>query len=56
MSAVFEQEGSAEIAGCAGLSPRDLAEWMLESPPKSGPTRMQTQLHKHIWSPTARGV
>lgn len=56
MSAVWEQSGTDEIAGCGGLSPRDLAEWMLDSPPTSGPVRMQTQLHKHIWDPQMRGV
>ncbi|HUP19245.1 MAG TPA: radical SAM protein [Gemmatimonadota bacterium] len=33
--------------------PQELAEWILED---RLPVRMQLQLHKHIWSPTARGV
>lgn len=55
LSAVFEQASGWEIAGCEGLSPRDLAEWMLaESLPAN--VRLQTQLHKLIWEPQTRGV
>lgn len=35
------------------LDLRTLAEWMLES---AVPGRLQTQLHKHIWSPMETGV
>ena len=35
------------------LDPRVLAEWVLED---RLPVRVQLQLHKFIWSPTARGV
>jgi 7-carboxy-7-deazaguanine synthase len=35
------------------LEPRQLAEWILEA---GVPVRMQLQIHKFIWSPTARGV
>lgn len=56
LSAVFEQPTGLEIAGATGLSPRELAEWMLKEPPKGQPVRMQTQLHKHIWEPQMRGV
>jgi len=35
------------------LEPRDLAEWILAD---RLPVRMQLQLHKMIWSPSARGV
>lgn len=56
LSPVFEQPAGLEIAGAAGLSPRDLAEWMLNDPPAGNPVRMQTQLHKHIWDPQTRGV
>lgn len=35
------------------LDPKDLAEWVLAD---DLPVRMQLQLHKFIWSPTARGV
>lgn len=35
------------------LSLRELAEWMLED---AVPARLQTQLHKHIWSPEEAGV
>lgn len=61
MSAVFEQPPGLEIAGHAGLHPRELAEWMLNDPPRKDdgsviPIRMQTQLHKHIWDPQMRGV
>ena len=54
MSAVFEQAANEDIEGCAGLSPRDLAEWMLAD--GSPGVRMQTQLHKLIWDPQTRGV
>ncbi len=56
MSAVFEQAGGNEIAGCEALSPRDLAEWMLADAMAGGNVRMQTQLHKLIWDPQTRGV
>lgn len=35
------------------LAYKDLAEWILES---QLPIRFQSQLHKHIWDPNARGV
>jgi 7-carboxy-7-deazaguanine synthase len=35
------------------LEPADLAAWILED---RLAVRMQLQMHKHIWSPTARGV
>jgi 7-carboxy-7-deazaguanine synthase len=35
------------------LDPKTLSEWMLED---HLPGRLQLQLHKYIWSPTARGV
>ncbi|HUP00286.1 MAG TPA: radical SAM protein [Gemmatimonadota bacterium] len=35
------------------LDPRELAEWVLAD---GLPVRVQLQLHKFIWSPTARGV
>jgi 7-carboxy-7-deazaguanine synthase len=35
------------------VAPRDLAEWLLDS---RLDVRMQLQLHKFIWEPTARGV
>lgn len=56
LSPVFEQPAGVEIAGASALSPRDLAEWMLNDPPAGNPVRMQTQLHKHIWDPQTRGV
>ena len=36
-----------------GLDPAELAAWILAV---GLPVRLQLQLHKHIWSPTARGV
>ena len=36
-----------------GLDLADLARWVLED---RLPVRLQTQLHKHIWEPDARGV
>lgn len=53
MSAVFHQRPGLEILGCPGLEPRLLAEWILAD---RLPVRMQTQLHKLIWSPETRGV
>ncbi|XAL99160.1 radical SAM protein [Phycisphaeraceae bacterium D3-23] len=53
VSAVNEVTPGLEIAGVPGLSVRDLAEWLLED---RLPVRFQTQLHKHIWDPMARGV
>lgn len=35
------------------LAPQALADWMLED---HVPARLQLQLHKYLWSPTARGV
>ncbi|MEO1236216.1 MAG: radical SAM protein [Planctomycetota bacterium] len=43
----------SEVAGCAGMSITDLAEWVIAD---RLPVRVQTQLHKLIWDPTARGV
>jgi 7-carboxy-7-deazaguanine synthase len=53
MSAAWAQPANGEIAGSAGLEPRLLAEWILAD---GLPVRMQTQLHKLIWHPSARGV
>lgn len=52
-SAAAAMAPTAELAGCEGLSMRDLAEWILAD---ALPVRLQTQLHKLIWHPTARGV
>ena len=52
-SPVHEQPAGREVAGTPGLSPRELAEWVLED---SLPVRIQLQLHKFIWDPQARGV
>lgn len=52
-SPVFAQVPGREIAGCPGLEPRALAEWILAD---RLPVRMQTQLHKQIWDPGTRGV
>jgi 7-carboxy-7-deazaguanine synthase len=35
------------------IDPAELADWILAD---RLPVRMQLQIHKHIWSPTARGV
>jgi 7-carboxy-7-deazaguanine synthase len=53
MSPAFPQKKGLEILGCPGLSPRALAEWILED---RLPVRQQTQLHKLIWDPGQRGV
>lgn len=63
LSPVFDQLQGDEIAGCLGLHPRELAEWMLDDPPVNttsgaslGTIRLQSQLHKLIWDPQMRGV
>jgi 7-carboxy-7-deazaguanine synthase len=54
LSAVAAVEPGLEIRGISeGLSLRDLARWVLAD---GLPVRIQTQLHKLIWEPTARGV
>jgi len=53
LSPAFPQKKGLEILGCHGLSPRALAEWILED---RLPVRQQTQLHKLIWDPGQRGV
>jgi len=45
-----------EIAGVAGLEMRELARWLLADAELAGRVRLQTQLHKVIWDPSARGV
>ena len=53
VSAVNEVTPGLEIAGVPGLAVKDLAEWLLED---RLPVRFQTQLHKIVWDPMARGV
>jgi len=53
MSAVHEQPTGHELPGTSALSMRELAEWILAD---RLPVRLQTQLHKLIWDPMARGV
>ncbi len=53
MSPVSEQPPGAKIAGCRGLEPRALAEWILADGLK---VRLQVQLHKVVWDPQTRGV
>lgn len=53
MSAAAPMKATKEIAGVPGLPMLDLAQWILQD---HLPVRMQTQLHKLIWEPTARGV
>ena len=42
-----------ELPGVEALPIEDLAQWVLED---RLPVRIQTQLHKQIWDPMARGV
>ena len=56
LSPVFEQAPGLEIAGAAGLSMRELAEWILADPDIARCVRMQSQVHKFIWDPQTRGV
>jgi 7-carboxy-7-deazaguanine synthase len=53
VSASAPMSPGVEIRGVEGLPLRDLAEWVLAD---RLPVRMQTQLHKLIWDPMARGV
>lgn len=53
VSATHEMPPGKELPGCAGLPLSDLARWVLED---KLPVRLQTQLHKLIWDPMARGV
>lgn len=53
VSAVHQVKPGLEIAGCEGMPITDLAEWVLAD---KLPVRVQTQLHKLIWDPNARGV
>jgi len=56
LSAAAAMAPTLEIAGAAGLSVTDLATWMLEDKRLPKNVRFQTQLHKLIWDPMARGV
>ena len=53
VSAVHETPPGKELPGAMGLSLNELATWVLED---QLPVRVQTQLHKLIWDPMARGV
>ena len=52
-SPVHEVAPGMEISGAKGMRPRELAEWVLAD---RLPVRLQPQMHKMIWDPTARGV
>ncbi len=56
LSAAQQMPAGAEIAGVQGLVLADLADWFLRDFAGQSAVRMQTQLHKLIWHPTARGV
>ena len=53
LSAVHETPPGKDLPGATGLSLNDLAQWVLQD---RLPVRVQTQLHKLIWEPDARGV
>ncbi|HAI14015.1 MAG TPA: 7-carboxy-7-deazaguanine synthase [Phycisphaerales bacterium] len=53
MSGVNAMHATKELAGCGALPMIDLAQWIIED---NLPVRMQSQLHKQIWDPSARGV
>lgn len=53
VSAVHKVSPGKEVAGCEGMPITELAEWVLAD---KLPVRVQTQLHKLIWHPNARGV
>ena len=52
-SAVNSMPQTKEIAGCQTLELEELAQWIIED---NLAVRLQTQLHKQIWDPNARGV
>ncbi len=52
-SPVFPQSAGDHIQGHPGLPAATLAEWMLQD---GLDARLQIQMHKSIWHPTARGV
>ena len=52
-SPVHDVPPGRELPGCAGLSGRELAEWVLTD---GLDVRVQVQMHKLIWDPTTRGV
>lgn len=52
-SAAATMAPGKEIAGVEGLALREMVEWVLAD---RLPVRVQTQLHKLIWDPMARGV
>lgn len=53
VSAAHAMPAGEELPGCEGLNLTDLAQWVLDD---RLPVRVQTQLHKLIWDPQARGV
>jgi 7-carboxy-7-deazaguanine synthase len=53
MSPAAAMPATAELRGVEGLALRELAEWVLAD---RLPVVVQTQLHKLIWDPAARGV
>jgi len=58
LSAVHEMPQGVQLPGATGLELRQLAEWLLEDSRLAAlrNVRLQTQLHKLIWDPHARGV
>ncbi len=53
VSAAAAMPGTLQIAGTPGLALSDLVQWVLDD---HLPVRVQTQLHKLVWDPLARGV
>ncbi len=53
MSGVNAMPATNELAGCQTLPMDALAKWIIQD---NLPVRMQSQLHKQIWDPNARGV
>jgi len=53
LSPAAEMSPTKHIAGVPGLALDELAKWVLAD---RLPVRVQTQLHKLIWDPMARGV
>ncbi len=53
LSSVHETPPGKDLPGATSLSLHDLTQWVLQD---HLPVRIQTQLHKLIWDPNARGV
>lgn len=56
LGAAAAMPAGPHVAGVAGLPLAEVTAWLLEDRDMAGRVRVQTQLHKLIWDPMARGV